>query len=68
VIAKVKQAVAGAQTFLSEVQAELKKCNWPTRPELLESTVVVIVSCVILGAVVAGSDLILMWVMRLAIR
>ena len=30
--------------FLREVWAELKKITWPSRPELMESTVVVIVS------------------------
>lgn len=64
---KLGQLVAGTKTFLGEVQAELKKCTWPTRPELFESTVVVIVSVFILTLVVGFSDLILMWLMNLLI-
>lgn len=47
---------------------ELKKCTWPTRPELMESTVVVVVAVAILGVVVAASDVILNGVLRVVIR
>lgn len=67
-MSKLKQAVTGVQTFLGEVQVELKKCTWPTRPELLESTVVVIVAILILGAAVGFSDLVLNMILRLVIR
>jgi preprotein translocase subunit SecE len=50
------------------VQVELKKCTWPTRPELLESTVVVVVAMLILGAAVGFSDLVLNLILRLVIR
>lgn len=46
----------GLMTFFEEVKVELKKCAWPTRPELMESTVVVIVASVMLGAFVGFSD------------
>jgi len=64
----LKESVAGVQTFLHEVQVELKKCTWPTRPELLESTVVVIVAVLILAAAVGLSDLVLNLVLRVVIR
>lgn len=54
--------------FLGEVQAELKKCAWPTRPELYESTIVVIVSVIILGSFVGVSDAITTWVLAWVIR
>jgi preprotein translocase subunit SecE len=62
---KLGQMVAGTKTFLGEVQAELKKCTWPTKAELFESTVVVIVSIFILGMAVGFSDLILMWLLNM---
>ncbi len=65
---KLGQFVAGIRTFLGEVQVELKKCTWPTRPELLESTLVVVVAVAILGSVVALSDVILNGVLRVVIR
>jgi len=54
--------------FIAEVRVELEKCSWPWDPqltglkkykELLESTLVVIISVVLLGGFVTTSDLIL---------
>jgi len=53
--------------FISEVGEELKKSAWPTRPELLESTSMVIVSVVMLAFFVGVCDLILMRLLKLVI-
>ena len=54
--------------FIAEVRVELEKCSWPWDPqltglkkykELIESTVVVIVSTVLLAGFVTTSDLVL---------
>jgi preprotein translocase subunit SecE len=54
--------------FIGEVKVELDKCSWPWDPnqrgfkkykELIESTVVVIISVVLLAGFVTTSDLIL---------
>lgn len=64
-------------SFIREVIVELKKCTWPWDPmqtglrrykELIDSTVVVIVSMVLLGAYTSFFDFILMKVVGLAIR
>ena len=44
--------------FLAEVTVELKKSSWPTRKELIDSTIVVIVTVMILGVFVALADLV----------
>ena len=44
--------------FLAEVTVELKKSSWPTRKELIDSTLVVIVTVLILGVFVALADLV----------
>jgi len=44
--------------FLVEVTAELKKSSWPTRKELIDSTLVVIITVLILGVFVALADLV----------
>ncbi|MCM8533881.1 MAG: preprotein translocase subunit SecE [Lentisphaeraceae bacterium] len=36
---------------------ELKKCSWPQKRELVESTIVVTVACLILALFVAAVDL-----------
>jgi preprotein translocase subunit SecE len=47
------------KTFLNEVRSESRKVTWPTRPELKESTTVVIVSVFLITVFVSIVDLIL---------
>jgi len=44
--------------FVTEVKLELKKVSWPTRQELINSTIVVIVSVIILTIFIALCDLV----------
>lgn len=60
--------VKGTRNFIDEVKVELKKCTWPTKPELIQSTIVVLVSCAILAVFVGASDLVLMQLLRLIIQ
>ena len=52
-MSKIAESIGGIRGFFGEVSAELKKCAWPTRPELFDSTVVVILSVALLGGFVA---------------
>ena len=52
----MKNPVAELQKLYSETIRELKKCTWPTRKELLESTRAVISGLVIMTVVVAVLD------------
>lgn len=45
-----------ARIFFGELVAELQKASWPTREELKDSTVVVIVACLLLGLFTSISD------------
>jgi preprotein translocase subunit SecE len=45
--------------FLGDVRNELRKSTWPTRSELLESTVVVIISVVLFAVFVSVCDTLL---------
>ncbi|MFA5203425.1 MAG: preprotein translocase subunit SecE [Lentisphaeria bacterium] len=47
-----------------QVVGELRKCAWPTRQELVESTLVVIISVALLSIYVMGLD----WISGAAIR
>ncbi len=58
---ETKNPLSRIANFLGDVQAELLKCNWPTWAELRQSTVVVVVSFLIMGAFVSVSDAILRW-------
>ncbi len=53
-----------AVEFLIETQGELQKVSWPTREELLGSTVVVIFSVIVLGIYIFGVDWVIMRVMK----
>jgi len=62
---KSNSALAKVGNFLGEVKVEMQKCTWPTKAELKEQTVVVVVSCLLLSAVIWFSDTILMAIMRI---
>ena len=42
--------------FFGELVDELKKASWPTASELKDSTIVVIVACLLLGLFTSISD------------
>ena len=42
--------------FSSELAGELQKASWPTKSELKDSTIVVIVACLLLGLFTSISD------------
>ena len=44
------------RSFFSDMIAELKRCTWPTRSELFESTLLVIVTIVVLACFVGVVD------------
>jgi len=62
---KIQVFIVKVAGFINEVVLELKKSAWPTRTELKESTLVVIMSVIVLGVFVGLSDLILMRVLHL---
>ena len=52
----MKNPFRSTRIFVGEIVDELKKATWPTRQELRDSTVVVIVAAVILGLFTSISD------------
>ena len=51
--------------FISDIVAEMGRCTWPSRQQLLESTVLVVVAMSVLACFVAAVDEIAMRVIRL---
>ena len=47
--------------FLSSVRDELRKVTWPTRPELVKATRMIVVLSIVLGLVIGLMD----WVLQL---
>ena len=54
--------------FFSESRQELAKVNWPSRHELIGSTMLVIVVSLIMSGIIFGIDFVLAILMRLVIR
>jgi preprotein translocase subunit SecE len=46
----------GPKQYLSEVRGELKKVAWPTRKEVINSTLVVLIAVVVMTALIFGFD------------
>ena len=65
---KISELYNKVVTFFGEVKAELKKCTWSTRQELVGSTIVVVISVVILSVFVGLSDTVLMGILRSILR
>ena len=42
--------------FVREAWAELKKVEWPSRAQVIQGTIVVIIACAIVGAFLYGAD------------
>ncbi len=53
------------KTFFTEVNKEMRKVSWPTREQLRESTLVVIVTCLIITSVVFVIDQAMAQIMKL---
>ena len=54
--------------FIREVYAEFRKVTWPSRSELVNSTVVVIVVTVVLALFLGGVDIVLARVVERILR
>jgi preprotein translocase subunit SecE len=53
------QFVTRIREFVQEVLAEFRKVTWPSRAELVSSTVVVLVVTVVLAFFLGGVDIVL---------
>jgi preprotein translocase subunit SecE len=50
-----------AKEFLSEVRTEMRKVSFPTRDEVVGTTIVVVVTSVIFGLYLFAADSIIRW-------
>jgi preprotein translocase subunit SecE len=46
----------GPRQYLTEVRGEMKKVAWPPKPEIINSSVVVLIGLVVMTALVFGFD------------
>ena len=57
-----------AQEFIREVMVEFRKVTWPSRQELINSTVVVIAVTVVVAFFLGGVDIVLARVVERILR
>ena len=61
----MKNPFQSTRIFVGEMVGELQKASWPTRTELRDSTIVVILAIVLLGIFTSISDFSLLQVVDL---
>jgi preprotein translocase subunit SecE len=64
----MKEFLARTQQFFREVYGEFKRVNWPSRAEVMRSTVVVLVLVVVLGLFLWAVDVALSWPVERLLR
>ena len=62
----MKKLIERLKIFLKEVRLEMSKVTWPTRAELKDSTIVVIISCLVISVFIGAVDWVLYSLVRLA--
>ena len=60
--------LARLTTYVAATQQELKKCNWPSRDELIQSTVLIFVVIGLLGLFTMASDLVVTSFVKVLIK
>ena len=54
--AKAAPAKKSRFSFFAEVVAELRKAHWPTRQEALRLSILVLIVCIVVGAILGALD------------
>ena len=53
---QIKRERIGPRQYFGEVRGELKKVAWPTRREVINSTIVVLIAVVFMTSIIFGFD------------
>ncbi len=51
-----RREARGRGRFVKESWGELKKVEWPSRAQVTQGTIVVLIACIIVGAFLYGAD------------
>jgi preprotein translocase subunit SecE len=54
--APVQRDRTGPREYFGEVKAEMRKVAWPTRKEVINSTLVVLIAVIVMTALIFGFD------------
>ena len=53
---QIKRERVGPRQYFGEVRGELKKVAWPSRREVINSTIVVLIAVVVMTSLIFGFD------------
>ncbi len=56
--------VKKTQTFVEEVQVEMRRVTWPDREQLRNATIVILVFVIILAFIIGAMDATFSWLVR----
>ena len=59
---RAKVLARGTATFVTEVQAEVKKVTWPDREQLKNATLVIIGFVLLMALIIGIMDVVLQWI------
>jgi preprotein translocase SecE subunit len=59
---RVKVLARGTATFVTEVQAEIKKVTWPDRDQLKNATLVIMGFVAVMATIIGVMDIVLQWI------
>ena len=62
--ARVKNFWEAVKKFLREVRVEMARVAWPTRNDIIASTIVVLLAVVVLTVIVSAWDQLISWIVR----
>jgi len=55
-------------SFLHSVRSETKKVTWPSRAEIIRSTIVVIITIIVFAIIIGGIDIFFLQLLKLLLR
>jgi preprotein translocase, SecE subunit, bacterial len=65
---KLEKARKNFTRFFKDIRTELKKVIWPTRQQLFNNTVTVLLTCLVVGAIIWIADEILMKIVEWTLK
>lgn len=58
-VSKLGKAGKNTGKFFREIRSELKKVIWPTREQLINNTITVLATCLVIGVIIWAADFLL---------
>jgi preprotein translocase subunit SecE len=57
-----------AGSFLKTVSTEMGKVSWPSRSEIIRSTLIVLITIIVFAAVIGGIDVLFLQILKVFLR